>query len=138
VLNRTQGVSLRGTSDDKLISGMWLRKLLVKRNSMWTSMNRCTCRPVSQIRWSRCASALKTGGQSAIDEARLRHVRSGGRKLRHWDNDHVGPSLYSMPGWGKVVVFILLTPRRRGLLETGTYDAAGGQNDDGSKSRGYN
>src|SRR5712691_11642142 len=37
---------------------------------MWTSMNRCTCRSVGQIRRSRCASAPHDG-QSAVQLAEL-------------------------------------------------------------------
>ena len=136
-----QGLSLRGTSDDKLISGDVLRKLLVKlekhvdphmplRVSHWE--------PSVSVKVRKRASrrAVKGAVDAAEAEARAQRVAA---KLMAWYNDDVGPSLlaYARVGTGRRI-HIVDTTHLEVPLETGTYECSGVvKNEDGSRSRGY-
>ncbi len=141
VLEPEQGVSLRGTSDDKLISGDVLRKLLVKLEQhvdLHEPLHVPSCEPNSLVKVRKRASRRAVKGAIDEGEAEARAQRVAA-KLRHWYNDHVGPSLlqYARVGQGRRI-HIVDTTQVEVSLETGTYECSGVvKNDDGSKSRGY-
>jgi len=141
VLEPAQGLSLRGTSDDKLLSGDVLRKLLVKLEKQ-VDPNEPLCVPPSEpslavkVRPRAARRAVKGAGDVA--EAEMRAQRAAA-KLRAWYKDKVGPSLlaYAWVGKGRRIP-IVDTPHGEVPLETGTYECSGVvKNDDGSRSRGY-
>ena len=95
MLELEQGLSLRGTSDDQLISGDVLRKLLVKLENQVNLDEPVRLPPVEpsqpvkvrQRASRRAAKEVVNGGEA---EAR---AQRGSHQLSAWDNDHVGPSL---------------------------------------------
>jgi len=78
VLEPAQGVSLRGTSDDKLISGDVLRKLLVQLDNHVGSTAPLRL-PPSEPRVSAKVRkrASRRAVQGAVDVAEAEHVRTG-------------------------------------------------------------
>jgi hypothetical protein len=141
VLEPERGLSLRGTSDDKLISGDVLRKLLVKLENH-VDPNEPLRRPPSEpslsvkVRQRASRRAVKSVVDATEAEARAQRVAA---KLVAWYNDHVGPSLlaYARTGKGRRI-HIVDTTQVEVPLETGTYECSGVvKNDDGTKSRGY-
>jgi hypothetical protein len=141
VLEPAQGLSLRGTSDDKLISGDVLRKLLVKLENQ-VDLNVPLRVPPSapnvavKVRKRASRRAVKGAVDVAEVEARAQRVAA---KLVAWYNDHVGPSLleYASLGTGRRI-HIVDTTHVEVPLETGTYECNGVvKNDDGRRSRGY-
>lgn len=141
VLEPTQGLSLRGTADDKLISGDVLRKLLVKlenhvdRNA---PLRLPPVEPSQSVKVHQRASRRAVKGAVDEVEAEARAQRVSG-KLVEWYNAHVGPSLlqYARVGQGRRI-HIVDTTQVAVALETGTYECSGVvKNDDGSRSRGY-
>jgi len=141
VLEPEQGVSLRGTSDDKLISGDVLRKLLVKLENqvdLHEPLHMPPCEPSAPVKVRKRASRRAVKGAFDAGEAEARAQRVSA-KLMHWYNDHVGPSLlqYARVGNGRRI-HIVDTTHVEVPLETGTYECSGVvRNDDGSRSRGY-
>ena len=141
VLEPEQGVSLRGTSDDKLISGDVLRKLLVKLENHVdpkAPLRLPPSEPSVSVKVRKRASrrAVKASFDATAAEARAQRVAA---KLVDWYNDHVGPSLleYARVGTGRRI-HIVDTTHVEVPLETGTYECSGVvKNDDGSRSRGY-
>ena len=141
VLEPEQGLSLRGTTDDKLISGDVLRKLLVKLENhvdLNDPLRLPPCEPSLSVKVRKRASrrAVKGAIDTAEAEARAQRV---GAKVVDWYNDHVGPSLlqYARVGTGRRI-HIVDTTHVEVPLETGTYECSGVvRNDDGSRSRGY-
>jgi hypothetical protein len=140
VLEPEQGLSLRGTSDDQLISGDVLRKLLVKLENpvdLNAPLRLPPCEPSLAVKVRQRASrrAVKGDGDAAEAEAR---AQRGATKLVDWYNDTVGPSLwqYARVGTGRRI-HIVDTTHVEVPLETGTYECSGVvKNDDGSRSRG--
>jgi Transposase DDE domain len=141
VLEPEQGLSLRGTSDDKLISGDVLRKLLVKLENH-VDPNAPLRSPPSEpslavkVRERASRRAVKGAVDVAEAEARAQQVAA---QLVAWDNAQVGPSLlaYARVGPGRRI-HIVDTTHVEVPLETGTYECSGVvKNDDGSRSRGY-
>ena len=141
VLEPAQGLSLRGTSDDKLISGDVLRKLLVKLESHVAPQAPLRMPPSEpsvavKVRPRASRRAVKGAVDVAQAEARAQRVAA---KLIEWYNDTVGPSLlaYARLGPGRRL-HIVDTTQVEVPLETGTYGCSGVvTNDDGSRSRGY-
>src|SRR4030095_13105064 len=141
VLEPAQGLSLRGTSDDKLISGDVLRKLLVQLENH-VDLNAPLRMPpfepsqTVQVRTRASRRAVKGEGDVAEAEARAQRVAT---KLMDWYNGNVGPSLldHARVGPGRRI-HIVDTTHVEVPLETGTYECSGVvKNDDGSRSRGY-
>jgi hypothetical protein len=141
VLEPEQGLSLRGTSDDKLISGDVLRKLLVKLEHHVDPNVPLRVPPhepsvAVKVRKRTSRRAVKGTVDTAEAEARAQRVAA---KLMDWYNIHVGPSLlrYARVGLGRRI-HIVDTTHVEVPLETGTYECSGVvKNDDGSRSRGY-
>lgn len=141
VLEPAQGLSLRGTADDKLISGDVLRKLLVKLENHVdprTPLRLPPYEPSLAVKVRKRASrrAVKGAVDEAEAEARAQRVAT---KLMEWYNDKVGGSLldYARVGQGRRI-HIVDTTHVEVPLETGTYECSGVvKNDDGSRSRGY-
>jgi hypothetical protein len=93
VLELEQGLSLRGTSDDQLISGDVLRKLLVKLENQINLDEPVRLPPVEpsqpvKVRQRASRRAVKGAVNAVEAEARAQRVSS---KLIAWSNDHVGP-----------------------------------------------
>ena len=141
VLAPAQGLSLRGTSDDKLISGDVLRKLLVKLETYVdpnTPLRLPPYEPSLPVKVRKRASRRAVKGALDVAEAEARAQRVA-IKLRNWYNDHVGPALldYARVGPGRRI-HIVDTTHVEVPLETGTYECSGVvKNDDGTRSRGY-
>jgi hypothetical protein len=141
VLEPEQGLSWRGTADDKLISGDVLRKLLVKlenRVDLREPLRLPLPEPSLSVKVRQRASrrAVKGAVDEVEAEARAQRVAA---KLMDWYNDHVGPLLlaYARAGKGRRI-HIVDTTHVEVPLETGTYECSGVvKNDDGSRSRGY-
>jgi hypothetical protein len=141
VLEPEQGISLRGTSDDKLISGDVLRKLLVKLENHVDPKAPLRVPPSEpsvsvKVRQRASRRAVKGAVDVAEAEARAQRVAA---ILLEWYNDKVGPSLlaYARVGTGRRI-HIVDTTHVEVPLETGTYECSGVvKNDDGSRSRGY-
>ena len=141
VLEPEQGVSLRGTTDDKLMSGDVLRKLLVKLEhhvDLNASLRMPPQEPSVAVKVRKRASRRAVQGTVDAAAAEARAQRVAAARL-DWYNAHVGPSLlqYARIGTGRRI-HIVETPHVAVPLETGTYECSGVvQNDDGSRSRGY-
>jgi Transposase DDE domain len=141
VLEPAQGLSWRGTADDKLISGDVLRKLLVKLENhvdLNVPLRLPPYAPSVAVKVRKRASrrAVKGAFDVAEAEARAQQVAA---QLVAWYNDPVGPSLldYARVGPGRRI-HIVDTTHVEVPLETGTYECNGVvKNDDGSRSRGY-
>jgi hypothetical protein len=141
VLEPAQGLSRRGTVDDKLISGDVLRKLLVQMENhvdLNEPLRLPAYEPSQPVKVRKRASrrAVKGVFDAAEAEARGQRVSS---KLVTWYNAHVGPALlqYARVGKGRRI-HIVDTTHVEVPLETGTYECSGVvKNDDGSRSRGY-
>lgn len=141
VLEPAQGLSWRGTSDDKLISGDVLRKLLVKLEhhvDLDEPLRLPPSEPSMSVKIRQRASrrAVKGAVDAAEAEARAQRVAC---QLMAWYNDTVGLSLldYARVGKGRRI-HIVDTTHVEVPLETATYECSGVvKNDDGSRSRGY-
>ena len=141
VLEPAQGLSRRGTSDDQLISGDVLRKLLVQMEQQvdpMSPLDRPAVKPSEGVKTRNRQSrrAVKGALDAAQAEARGQRVAA---QLLSWYNDEVAPSMvaYGARGAGRRI-HILDTTGVQVPLETGTYECSGVvRNDDGSRSRGY-
>lgn len=141
VIEPDQGLSRRGTSDDKLISGDVLRKLLVKMEQQVDPKSPLELPPVKpsaggKVRKRASRRAVKGSVDESEAQARGQRVAA---KLIDWYNEAVGPSMvgYARLGQGRRLP-ILDTTGVQVPLETGTYECSGVvKNDDGSRSRGY-
>jgi hypothetical protein len=141
VLKPDQGLSLRGTRDDKLISGDVLRKLLVKLENQVDPDALVRLPPVEpsqpvKVRQRASRRAVKGPVDAVEAGARAQRVAA---KLMEWYNDHVGPLLlqYARVGKGRRI-HIVDTTKVEVSLEAGTYELSGVvKNDDDSRSRGY-
>src|SRR5712671_894030 len=113
VLEPEQGLSWRGTSDDKLISGDVLRKLLVKlehHGNLNEPLGLPPCEPSQSVKVRQRASrrAVKGAVDEAEAEARAQRVAT---QLVDWYNAHVGPSLLQYARVGEAAASIWWTPR---------------------------
>jgi hypothetical protein len=141
VIAPEQGLSLRGTSDDKLFSGDVVRKLLVKMEQQ-VDLSQPASRPATEpnvavkVRQRASRRAVKQAVDATEAEARALKVAE---HLMSWYNQHVGVSMlkYARLGRGRRI-HILDTTHVEVPLETGTYACSGVvKNDDGPYSRGY-
>src|SRR5437763_7177474 len=141
VIEPDQGLSVRGTADDKLFSGDVVRKLLVKMEQR-VDLSQCSPRPVEvpsvavKVRERASRRAVKHVVDEA--EAAIRALQVADQ-LVDWYNQHVGVSMlqYARLGRGRRI-HILDTTHVEVALETGTYECSGVvKNEDGTYSRGY-
>jgi hypothetical protein len=141
VIEPAQGVSVRGTSDDKLFSGDVVRKLLVKLEQQ-VDLSQQVPRPpqepsaVVKVRKRASRRAVKQAVDEAAAQCRALQVAE---QLVAWYNQHVGVSMlkYARLGRGRRL-HILDTTHVEVPLETGTYECSGVvKNEDGTYSRGY-
>jgi hypothetical protein len=136
-----RGLSVRGTSDDKLFSGDVVRKLLVQMEQqadLSQPAPRLPQEPSVAVKVRERASrrAVKQAIDEAEAEARAYQVAA---QLVDWYNQHVGVSMlqYARLGRGRRL-HILDTTHVEVALETGTYECSGVvKNADGTRSRGY-
>jgi hypothetical protein len=141
VLEPAQGLSLRGTADDKRISGDVLGKLLVQLENhvdLNEPLRLPPFEPSQPVKVRKRASRRAVKGDVDIAEAEARAQRVA-TKLMAWYNGKVGPSLldYARVGPGRRIHSVDTT-HVEVPLETGTYEGSGVvKNDDGSRSRGY-
>jgi hypothetical protein len=141
VIAPEQGLSMRGTADDKLFSGDVVRKLLVKMEQeadMSLPVLMPPPEPSGMVKARQRASrrAVKQAVDEADAEARALKVAE---QLVRWYNQHVGVSMlqYARLGSGRRI-HILDTTHVEVALETGTYECSGVvKNDDGTYARGY-
>jgi hypothetical protein len=141
VVEPERGLSVRGTSDDKLFSGDVVRKLLVQmeqRVDLSQRAPRPPQEPSVAVKVHERASrrAVKQAIDAAEAEARAYQVAM---QLVHWYNQHVGVALlqYARLGRGRRIHILETTPVEV-ALETGTYECSGVvKKDDGTLSRGY-
>jgi Transposase DDE domain len=141
VVEPARGLSVRGTSDDKLFSGDVVRKLLVQMEQQ-VDLSQSARRPPSEpsvavkVRERASRRAAKHPVDEAEAEARAHKVAE---QLVDWYNQHVGVSMlhYARLGTGRRL-HILDTTRIEVPIETGTYECSGVvKNADGTLSRGY-
>jgi Transposase DDE domain len=141
VIDPAHGLSLRGTSDDKLFSGDVVRKLLVQMEQQ-ADVRQPTSLPPPEpsvavkVRERASRRAVKQAVDAAEAEARAQQVAA---QLVSWYNQQVGVSLlqYAHLGRGRRI-HILDTTHVEVTLETGTYECSGVvKNEDGTLSRGY-
>ena len=141
VVEPEQGLSVRGTSDDKLFSGDVVRKLLVKMEQevdLSQPVPTLAKEPSVAVKVRERASrrAVKQAVDAAEAEARALRVAD---QLVGWYNQQVGVSMlkYARLGRGRRI-HILDTTSVEVPLATGTYECSGVvKNDDGTYSRGY-
>ena len=135
------GLSLRGTSDDKLFSGDVVRKLLVQMEQQ-ADLSQPASRPPQEpnvavkVRERASRRAVKHPVDAAEAEARAYQVAA---QLVGWYNQQVGVSMlqYARLGRGRRI-HILDTTHVEVALETGTYECSGVvKNEDGTLARGY-
>ena len=141
VLEPEHGLSLRGTSDDKLFSGDVLRKLLVQ---MEAQAQRHQPAPIAAQEPRGAVKVRARVSRRAVKQA-VDQVEAAARALQvaeqliGWYNQHVGVSMlkYARLGKGRRIHLLDTTPVEV-ALETGTYECSGVvKNDDGTYSRGY-
>jgi hypothetical protein len=142
VIAPAQGLSLRGTSDDKLFSGDVVRKLLVQMEQQ-ADLSQAACLRLPQepsgtvkVRERASRRAVKQAVDEADAEARAQQVAA---QLLDWYNQFVGVSMgqYASLGRGRRL-HILDTTHIEVALETGTYECSGVvKNEDGTYARGY-
>src|SRR5215472_12285600 len=141
VVEPERGLSVRGTSDDKLFSGDVVRKLLVQmaqQADLSQPAQRLPQEPSVAVKVRERASrrAVKQAIDAAEAEARAYQVAA---QLVGWYNQQVGGSLlqYARLGRGRRL-HILDTTHVEVALEAGTYECSGVvKNEDGTRSRGY-
>jgi hypothetical protein len=136
-----RGLSVRGTSDDKLFSGDVVRKLLVQMEQQ-ADLSQPVRRPPQEpnvavkVRERTSRRAVKQAVDTAEADARAHKVAE---QLVGWYNQQVGVSMlqYARLGQGRRI-HILDTTRVEVALETGTYECSGVvKNADGTLARGY-
>src|SRR5262247_58621 len=141
VIEPAHGLSLRGTSDDKLFSGDVVRKLLVQMEEQ-ADLSQAVPLPPQEpsvavkVRERASRRAVKQAVDAAEAEARAQQVAA---QLMNWYNQQVGVSMlqYARLGRGRRI-HILDTTHVEVPLETGTYECSGVvKNEDGTLSRGY-
>jgi hypothetical protein len=141
VVEPERGLSVRGTSDDKLFSGDVVRKLLVQMEQQ-ADLSQPTWPPPQEpsvtvkVRERASRRAVKHPVDATEAEARAHQVAA---QLVGWYNQQVGVSMlqYARLGRGRRI-HILDTTHVEVALETGTYECSGVvKNEDGTLSRGY-
>src|SRR5215468_9012893 len=141
VVEPARGLSIRGTSDDKLFSGDVVRTLLVQMEQH-VDLSQSARRPPSEpsvavkVRERASRRAVKHAVDEAEAAARAQKVAA---PLVAWYNQYVGVSLlqYARLGRGRRI-HILDTTRIEVPIETGTYECSGVvKNEDGTLARGY-
>lgn len=141
VIAPDRGLSVRGTSDDKLLSGDVVRKLLGQMEQQADLSQPAQRLPQEtnvavKVRERASRRAVKQAIDDAEAEARAYQVAE---QLVGWYNQHVGVSMlqYARLGRGRRL-HILDTTHVEVALETGTYECSGVvKNEDGTRSRGY-
>jgi Transposase DDE domain len=141
VIDPAHGLSVRGTSDDKLFSGDVVRKLLVQMEQQADLSQPVLIPPPElrvavKVRKRASRRAVKQAVAEAEAEARALQVAA---QLVGWYNQQVGVSLlqYARLGRGRRI-HILDTTHVEVPLATGTYECSGVvKNDDGTYARGY-
>src|SRR5438034_1418013 len=141
VVEPEHGLSVRGTSDDKLFSGDVVRKLLVKMEQQADLSQPVLIPPPGRrvavkVRKRASRRAAKQAVDEADAEARALQVAA---QLVGWYNQHVGVSMlkYARLGRGRRI-HILDTTHIEVPLEAGTYECSGVvNNEDGTYARGY-
>jgi DDE family transposase len=141
VVEPERGLSLRGTSDDKLFSGDVGRKLLVQmeqRADLSQPSRRPPPEPSVAVKVRERAS--RRAVKQAVDEAEAAaRAHKVAEQVVRWYNQQVGVSMlqYARLGRGRRM-HILDTTHVEVPLETGTYECSGVvKNEDGTLSRGY-
>jgi hypothetical protein len=141
VIEPAHGLSVRGTSDDKLFSGDVVRKLLVQMERQ-ADLSQPACllpqelRVAVKVRERASRRALKQTVDAVEAEAR---AQKAAEHLVDWYNQHVGVSMlkYARLGKGRRI-HILDTTHVEVALETGRYECSGVvKNEDGTYARGY-
>ena len=95
VIEPAHGLSVRGTSDDKLLSGDVVRKLLVQMEQQ-ADLSQPVRRPPQEpsvavkVRERASRRAVKQAGEDAEAEARAHQVAA---QLMNWYNQQVGVSM---------------------------------------------
>ena len=112
VIEPARGLSVRGTSADKLLSGDVVRKLLVQMEQhaeLSQPIRRLSQEPSVAVKVRERASrrAVKQAVEDAEAEAR---AHQGAAHLMHWDNPQVGVSMLQYARLGR--------GRRRHILDT--------------------
>ena len=141
VIAPAHGLSVRGTSDEKLFSGDVVRKLLVQLEqqadlSQPVLLPPPELRVAVKVRQRASRRAVKQAVDEADAAARALQVAA---QLVGWYNQHVGGSMlqYACLGRGRRIHILETTPIEV-PLEAGTYEWSGVvKNDDGTLSRGY-
>jgi hypothetical protein len=141
VIEPDQGLSVHGTSDDKLFSGEVVRKLLVKM-AQPVDLSQCSPRPVEvpSVAVKVRARASRRAVKHVVDEAEAAiGALQGADQWVQWYNQQVAVSMvqYARLGRGRRIP-ILDTTRIEVPLATGTCAWSGVvTNDDGTYARGY-
>lgn len=141
VLEADEGLSRRGTSDDQLLSGDVVRKLLVKMERQVDPESPLELPPVKPSVGAKAPkrqSRRAVKGPVDVAEAEARGQRVAAQLLS-WYNHEVAASMvaYAALGSGRRI-HILDTTKVQVPLETDPYECSGVvKNDDGSRSRGY-
>jgi hypothetical protein len=141
VIEPAQGLSWRGTSDDQLLSGDVVRKLLGQLAQQAAVPQSTPLPPVApsgavKVRERASRRAVKQAVDAADAEAR---AQLGAAQLGAWYPQHGGVSMrqYARLGRGRRM-HSLDTTHVEVALETGTYECSGVvKNDAGTYSRGY-
>jgi hypothetical protein len=135
VVQAGHGVSVRGTSDEKVLSGDVIRNLLVKMETKARPMKSPkgpeAAVPTVKVR----ARASRRAVKKAVDDQQAQaRGRAVGQQLVAWYNQCVAPSMlaYADGGPGRRI-HLLDSTKIEVALETGTYECSGLlKNDDGS------
>src|SRR5207302_8670309 len=118
VIEPAQGLSLRGTADDKLFSGDVVRKLFVQMEQQVDVRQPRLC-PLRSPAWrSKCASAPRAG-PSSTPWMKLKPRREPRRSRRNWWAGTTSMSVsqcYSTPAWVAADGFTFLIRRRSRCL----------------------
>jgi Transposase DDE domain len=141
VIAPAPGLSLRGTSDDKLFSGDVVRKLFVQMEQQadLSQAARLLLPQEPSVAVKVRERASRRAVKQAVDEAdAAARAQQVAVQLLDWYNQSVGVSMvqYACLGRGRRL-HILDTTHVEVALETGTYECSGVvKNDDGTYSRG--
>jgi hypothetical protein len=150
VLEEGEGISLRGTSDDKALSGDVIRKMLVKLESrVEIAAERAEElkekeKEKEELELSRELKVRERKSRREVKQAfdaqeAQERARAAAQELVNWYNKTVGLSIlrYGSRGSGRRI-HILDTTKIEVELETANYELSGVvRNEDGSLSRGY-
>jgi len=142
VLEPGEGLSERGTQDDKLYSGDVLRKLFGKmeRNAKLSEADKAAAVPGGAEVKVRKRSSRRAVKKVEEDEpSAAARSAAVGREMLDWYNTSVGESLldYAQTGKGRRI-HLLDTTKIEVELEAGNYECSGVVRDeDGNLTRGY-